>query len=109
EPDWDEVPSQVAMSALPLTAYEERIEETLRRKSWTILQLHGIEGSSEAAGWQPMPRVVFQGLLDLLASRKKDLWVAPFREVGAYWMGQKILEKAVFHRAPNELSLRWKK
>lgn len=92
EPDWSEVPSQVAMSAFPLSLYEGWVQETLRTKSWTVLQLHGIEGGGE--GWQPMPRAIFDGLLDLIASQKNRIWVAPFAEVGAYWKAQKVVEEA---------------
>jgi peptidoglycan/xylan/chitin deacetylase (PgdA/CDA1 family) len=102
EPDWSEVPSQVAMSDLPLSLYEEWVQETLRTQSWTVLQLHGIEGGGE--GWQPMPRAIFDGLLDLIASQKDRIWVAPFAEVGAYWKAQKVVEEALKNGSVN-----WKK
>ena len=93
EPDWSEIPSQVAMTDFPLAIYEGWIQEAIQFKSWTILQLHGIEGGGE--GWQPMPRAIFNGLLDRVASRKERVWIAPFAEVGAYWKAQKVVEEAM--------------
>ncbi|HVZ81124.1 MAG TPA: polysaccharide deacetylase family protein [bacterium] len=106
DPDWSEVPSQVAMSSFPLSTYEKWVQETYRQESWTIFQLHGIEGGGE--GWQPMPRAVFDGLLDLIASQKDKIWVAPFAEVGAYWKAQKIIEKALADAFPGR-PIAWKR
>jgi hypothetical protein len=93
EPDWDDLPSQVAYSEMAPGIYEGWINETMDRRSWTILQLHGLEGAGP--GWQPMPRAVHSRLLEDLASRRRDLWIAPLSQVGAYWRAQKIVERAL--------------
>lgn len=93
EPDWNDLPSQVAYSEMGPEVYENWMDETLRRGSWTILQLHGLEGAGP--GWQPMPRATYSRLLKDLASRQPDLWIAPLAQVGAYWRAQKIVEKTL--------------
>jgi peptidoglycan/xylan/chitin deacetylase (PgdA/CDA1 family) len=107
EPDWSEVPSQVAMSEFPLSTYEKWLQKNHRQKSWTILQLHGIEGGGE--GWQPMPRPVFDSLLDLIAAQKGYVWVAPFAAVGAYWKAQKVVEKAIHEAGPGVQGITWQR
>ena len=43
-------------------------------------------------GWQPISKNIFNQILDELLENQKIIWVAPFAEVGGYWMAQKVLE-----------------
>ena len=107
EPDWMDLPSQVALSEMGSDVYEGWITEVQKREAWTVFQLHGIEGSPP--GWQPLPRSVFFRLLDELKENRDRIWIAPFGEVGAYWRAQKILENSLSQAAPSSGRFTWKK
>ncbi len=91
EPDWLNIPARVTMTDLDLPAYQQWIDEDLAQGAWTVLMIHGLEGTT--SGWQPITRKNFTGILDYLQS--KDIWVETFLRVGAYFRAQKIFEKAV--------------
>jgi hypothetical protein len=107
EPDWLDIPSQVALTKMKLEEYRQWISENLAKGSWTVLQFHGIEG--DIMGWQPLSKQIFIPFLDELAGKQKDLWIAPFAEVGAYWRAQKILENAAFRQEDSKTIFHWEK
>jgi peptidoglycan/xylan/chitin deacetylase (PgdA/CDA1 family) len=104
EPDWLNIPSQATLTSHPLDQYRRWVEEVLTRGAWTVLMIHAIEGSDM---WQPVPKATFLGLLDHLAGKRKDLWIAPFLEVASYWKAQKVLERAPAAREGASIVLRW--
>ncbi len=94
QPDWLNIPSQVTLTATPLTAYQNWVDTALKEGAWTVFMIHSIENPHP--WYEPVPKAVFQGLLDHLSQRQREgLWVAPFGEVGAYWQAQKSLEHAL--------------
>ena len=90
EPDWFNVSSQTTMTAYAPETYTNWVDQDLAAGAWTVLMIHGIEGTQW--GWQPITKKTYLGLLDYLVQKKKNLWVAPFGEVCAYWRAQKVLE-----------------
>lgn len=105
-PDWMNIPSQTTLTNYTFDNYQFWVDENLSRGAWTVLMIHAIEGSSM---WQPIPKDTYLKFLDYLAKKRKDLWIAPFGEVAAYWKAQKILEDAVQTRNGGELTIRWVK
>jgi peptidoglycan/xylan/chitin deacetylase (PgdA/CDA1 family) len=91
--DWMNIPSMVTLTALTLSDYEGWITRTLEQGAWCVVMVHGIEWPG--TGWEPMPRQVFDDMLDMLAQRRQGLWIATFAEVGSYLRAQKEFEKAV--------------
>jgi len=104
EPDWWDLPSRTTMTDLPLSVYEQWVEEGSRRGGWTVLMIHGLEGTVK--GWEPISREVFNGLLDLL--QKKDAWVGTLLEVGAYFRAQKVFERTAPKRTGSRWTWAWK-
>lgn len=107
EPDFLDIPSQVLLTDTPYEIYQDWVEENQKQGSWTVLQLHGIEGA--ATGWQPMRLKDFHRLMDLLVASQKETWVAPFSDIGAYWLAQKTLEKSVPLQEEGKTILAWEK
>ncbi len=104
--DWLDIPSQVALSKMTLLEYRSWVEQAVAQSAWTVLQFHGIEG--DVTGWQPLPKATFEGILDMISEKKEQVWVAPFREIGAYWMAQKIVEKGLLDQGPGTGTISWK-
>ncbi len=61
------------------TASDLRAElaDAVAAGGWLIVQVHGIEDS--ASGWEPVPRVAYEQLLD--DALQQDVWIAPLIEV----------------------------
>jgi peptidoglycan/xylan/chitin deacetylase (PgdA/CDA1 family) len=89
EPDWMNLVSQVTLTETKVDVYKGWIDEALAKGAWSIFMIHGLEGTSW--GYSPIKKVDFAATLDHV--KDKDLWVAPFGEVGAYFRAQKVLEK----------------
>ncbi|MBI3855869.1 MAG: polysaccharide deacetylase family protein [Planctomycetes bacterium] len=87
EPDWLNLPSQATCTEGKLETYQGWIDAALQKGAWSIFMIHGVETS----GYSPIKKAAFGGILDHL--KDKDLWVAPFGEVGAYLKAQKVFEK----------------
>ncbi|HVZ81123.1 MAG TPA: CIA30 family protein [bacterium] len=104
DPDWFNIPSQATMTAYAYGTYKDWVDQDLAGGAWTVLMIHAIEGST---WYQPIPKRSYLDLLDYLAQNSKQLWVAPFGEVGAYWRGQKTLEAAIPSRPTDQLHLTW--
>lgn len=107
EPDWFNMPSQATMTAYAYETYKDWVDEDLAAGAWTVLMIHGVEGTPW--GWQPITKKTYLQFLDYLVKNKKDLWVAPFGEVGAYWKAGKALEQAVPPKEGNLTTIKWDK
>jgi peptidoglycan/xylan/chitin deacetylase (PgdA/CDA1 family) len=105
DPDWFNLPSQATMTAYAYETYKGWADQALSGGAWAILMIHAIEGST---WYQPIPKATYLSFLDYLAKNSKDLWIAPFGEVGAYWRGQKTLESAIPDKPSDHLELSWK-
>ena len=103
-PDWFDIPSQGAMSAYAFETYKNWVDQDLAAGAWTIITIHSIEGSN---WYQPIPKKTYLQFLDYLVQNQKDLWVAPFGEVGAYWRAQKVLEKAEPRKDGSKTVIKW--
>lgn len=107
EPDWGNIPSQMTMTAMAYDLYQSWVDQDLASESWTVLMIHGIEGTPW--GYQPIPKKIFLQLLDYLVEKQKTLWAAPFREVGGYWMAQKTFEKSKPKQDGTTVTWNWEK
>jgi len=106
DPDWYNIPSQVTMTAYAYETYKDWVDQDLAAGAWTVLMIHAIEGSN---WYQPITKKTYLQLLDYLVQNKKDLWVAPYGEVCAYWRAQKLLEAAVPVKNDTTAVLQWQK
>jgi hypothetical protein len=104
EPDWFDIPSQVTLTAYAYETYKNWVDQDLESGAWTVLMIHSIEGSD---WYQPIPKKTYLQFLDYLVIKQKDLWVAPFGDVGAYWKAEKILEKAETQKSGTQTVIRW--
>jgi peptidoglycan/xylan/chitin deacetylase (PgdA/CDA1 family) len=104
EPDWLNLPSQATLTEGKLETYQGWIDTALQKGAWSIFMIHGLEGTPW--GYSPIKKATFSGILDHL--KDKDVWVAPFGEVGAYWKAQKVLEKVKGTAAAGGLKWEWK-
>jgi peptidoglycan/xylan/chitin deacetylase (PgdA/CDA1 family) len=107
QPDWHYLASQVAYAHTSSGILKGWTDQNIYGGTWSIPQFHAFTGSQ--TGWQPLSPVKFSDFLDDLVERKKEIWVAPLGEVGAYWQAQGILEKANIERKEETVFLRWKK
>ncbi len=89
EPDWMNLVSQVTLTETKVDVYKGWIDEAQSKGAWSIFMIHGLEGTQW--GYSPIKKADFAATLDHV--KDKDLWVAPFGEVGAYFRAQKFLEK----------------
>jgi peptidoglycan/xylan/chitin deacetylase (PgdA/CDA1 family) len=89
EPDWLNLVSQVTLTETKVDVYKGWIDEAQAKGAWSIFMIHGLEGTSW--GYSPIKKADFGATLDHV--KDKDLWVATFGEVGAYFRAQKFLEK----------------
>lgn len=104
EPDWMNLPSKMTETNLPVSTYLSWMDDDLKDGAWTILTIHGLEGTLE--GYQPISRKVFTQLLD--EAQKRNLWIDTFVKVGSYFRAQRILEKAPVEAHPGEARFTWK-
>ncbi|MCL6261425.1 polysaccharide deacetylase family protein [Aquiflexum sp. TKW24L] len=57
------------------------VDEILTREdTWLVLVFHGIEG----IGWEAIPEDRIRAYFEYIASKSKEVWVAPFRDVTQY-------------------------
>ncbi len=80
------------------------IDTTIYDKAWMTFVIHGI--GDDASGYNPLPKLLFEYLLDYSCSRK-NLWIAPFIEVGAYLKGEQMFEKASIFTNENKITYTW--
>jgi len=104
EPDWLNLVSQVTLTESKLETYQGWIDSALQKGAWSIFMIHGLEGTPW--GYSPIKKATFAGILDHL--KDKDLWVAPFGEVGSYWKAQRLLEKTKGVAAAGVTKWEWK-
>ncbi len=104
--DWYNVNSQVAMTDYEFEKYRDLIDNTLYAGAWTVFTIHAIEGSN---WFQPIPKDVFLQILDYLDRNKREIWTAPFGEVGAYFRAQQIIENAKVVKKDKKIIVRWDK
>jgi peptidoglycan/xylan/chitin deacetylase (PgdA/CDA1 family) len=104
EPDWLNLVSQATSTEGKVETYKGWIDEALGKGAWSIFMIHGLEGTPW--GYSPIKKAVFGETLDYV--KDKDLWVAPFGEVGAYFRAQKLLEKSKGVVAPGGMKWEWK-
>jgi len=101
EPDWLNLASQVTLTETRVDVYKGWIDEAVDKGAWSIFMIHGLEGTTW--GYSPIKKADFAATLDHV--KDKDLWVAPFGEVGAYFRAQKVLEKS--KGVADKAGLRW--
>ncbi len=87
--------------------YREWLDLAFNNKSWTVLAINSVEGSSW--GREPVPEKIFIQFLDYLMEKRKYLWIATFGEIGAYWRAQVIFEKAKKERSGSQIKVIWEK
>jgi hypothetical protein len=103
DPDWLNIPAQMTQTKLPLSTYQKWIAEDLKKGGWLVWMIHGLEGT--VSGWEPISKKNFTGILDEI--KLKDIWVGTFLEVGSYFMGEKIFEKAVPRTDGKDRTYHW--
>ena len=105
-PDWYDIPSQATQTVYAGETYKNWVDTDLSAGAWTVLMIHAIEGSN---WYQPIKKKTYLDFLDYLVKKRKDLWIAPFVEVGAYWKAQKVLEAAEPVRVGTTTVVKWDK
>lgn len=105
-PDWYDIPSQFTMTMYAYETYKNWVDQDLASGAWAVLTIHAIEGST---WYEPIPKKTYLQLLDYLVQNQKDLWVATFKEVGAYWRTEKVLENAVPAKNGTQTIIKWEK
>jgi peptidoglycan/xylan/chitin deacetylase (PgdA/CDA1 family) len=105
-PDWYDIPSQATMTIYAYETYKNWVDQALASGAWTVLMIHAVEGSN---WYQPIPKKTYLQFLDYLVQKQKDLWVAPFGEVGGYWRAEKVLEGAEPARNGIQTVIKWEK
>jgi hypothetical protein len=103
DPDWMDIHAKVTLTELPFSAYKTWMEEDLKKGSWLVFMIHGLE---KTKAWQPITRKVFTAILDYLQER--DFWVDTFLHVGAYFQAGKIFEKSRMEPAGAGKRWSWK-
>jgi peptidoglycan/xylan/chitin deacetylase (PgdA/CDA1 family) len=103
DPEWLDIPSRETEAKTPLTQYKKWVGDSLKQEGWLVWRIHRVEESPTETN--SISTVKFKGLLDVLSS--KDIWVGTFLEVGSYFMGEKIFEKAVPAVEGNETTYQW--
>jgi sialate O-acetylesterase len=106
EPDWYDIRCQASMTSLGFDTYKSWVDAALGAGAWTVFMIHAIEGSN---WFQPVPKDIFLKLLDYLKQNEKEIWTAPFGEIGAYWKAQKAVEAAVPVKKSGKYMITWKK
>lgn len=106
QPDWLNISGRTTMTDYDIEKYKSWIDQAMYSGAWTVFMIHAVEGSD---WYQPVPKKTFLGILDYLKENEKDLWIAPFGEVAAYWKAQKILENAKVIKVNNNYYLKWSK
>jgi len=104
EPDWLNLVSQVTLTETKVDVYKGWIDEAETKGAWSIFMIHGLEGTRW--GYSPIKKADLAATLDHV--KDKDLWVAPFGEVGAYFRAQMFLEKVKGTPAPGGMKWDWK-
>ncbi|HLY08868.1 MAG TPA: polysaccharide deacetylase family protein [Planctomycetota bacterium] len=104
EPDWLNLVSQVTLTDTKVEVYKGWIDEAWIKGAWSIFMIHGLEGTTW--GYSPIKKADFAATLDHV--KDKDLWVAPFGEVGAYFRAQKLVEQSKGVAAPGGMKWEWK-
>jgi peptidoglycan/xylan/chitin deacetylase (PgdA/CDA1 family) len=105
-PDWYNIHSQGTMSEDKFEIYKGWVDQSMDAGAWTVFLIHAIEGSN---WFQPIPKDTFLQILDYLAQNDKNIWVAPFGEIGAYWKAQKALEGAKIVEKGGATIIKWGK
>jgi len=102
EPDWLNLPAFIATADKEIGPYQTAINEALGNGSWSVFMFHGIGWGT---GGLTVKTATLAAVLDYVQG--KDLWVAPFGEVGAYARAQQIVEKAPAKTANNGTTWEW--
>jgi|GEM_PF-1378734 len=103
-PDWYDIPGQATMTMYAYETYKNWVDQDLASGAWTVMMIHAIEGSN---WYQPIPKKTYLRFLDYLVQNNKDLWIAPFREVGGYWRAEKVLEQAEPVKNGTQTTIKW--
>ncbi len=104
-PDWANLTSRTTKTADTPETHRAWLKETLDAKAWTLLMIHGLEGTKW--GWEPISKAAYTALLDGMA--EGGFWVAPMGQVAAYWRAQKILEATPPREKDGAVLWTWKK
>lgn len=72
--------SFTVVSTTQANAFGASIDTAIAGKGWHLAMFHGIETS----GWEPITGATFSSLMQEIANRANDLWVAPIGEVAKY-------------------------
>ena len=57
--------------------------------------------------YQPIPKKTYLLLLDYLVQNQKNIWIAPFGEIGSYWRAEKTLEQSEPQRDGGATKFNW--
>jgi len=104
--DWYNIHSQMTMTDYGFEIYRDWIDNAVYAGAWTVFTIHAIEGSN---WYQPIPKDVFLQILDYLDRNKKEIWVVPFGEAGAYFRAQQIIENAKVIKKGKKFIVKWDK
>lgn len=104
EPDWLNLPSRKMDPNLSWATYQSWIDKDLKDGAWLIFKIPSLEEARE--GYPSVSRHMFTQLLDYLQS--KDVWVGTVLQVGSYFLGQNIFEKAERQTIQGKVRYQWK-
>ncbi len=89
-------------------AWLEAVDSALEITGWAVLTLHGVRGEdvpAEGVGWAAVEEEDLVTVVEEL--QRRDLWIAPFREVAAYKLHREQGELSVREFGPDRAVLRF--
>lgn len=92
--DWFNIPSRATGHDTIPADILGWLEADQKLKSWVVLQIHGIH----EGGYEPIPMETWMTIVNHTAEVQNNgsMWVAPFRDVAAYWRAQDIVERSKY-------------
>lgn len=86
-------------------ALNRRVDDARSAGRWLVVLVHGFTGGTDGA-YQPIDLDVFVQAVQY-AKSFGDVWIGTMVDVGAYWVGQKLLTDTVPERTEGGLVWRW--
>lgn len=89
----------------PASTFNGKVDAARAAGRWQIMLVHGFSGTSESA-WQPVAFEEFASGVNY-AKSFGDVWIDSVVNVGAYWVGQKLLTEVTPVQAGDTTTWTW--
>lgn len=98
-----DLPAYVAPQGDTSSDFNARIDSAIKAGNWQIFVIHSLGGDG---GYNPIDVSEVIASIDH-AKSAPDLWIDSMVNIGAYWMGQKILTGATTSQNGSETDVTW--